>query len=90
MRIITIDKRKNIYKNIKKGFTNAFAFDIILRLTLSSVNLFPEKGLSAERDERPIAVASKASPFPVNKPNILNFEVNHYDETGRKNRSNRC
>ena len=24
------------------------------------INFFPEKGLSAERDERPVAVASKA------------------------------
>ena len=56
------------------------------------INFFPEKGLSAERDERPVAVASKAfRPFLRKSQTNKNFfEVNHYDETGRKNRSNRC
>ena len=53
-------KEKIFIKTFKKGFTNALSFDIILRLTMFGINFFPEKGLSAVRDERPVAVASKA------------------------------
>lgn len=35
---------------MKKGFTKAFWFDIILRLTMFSINSFPEKGMFAERE----------------------------------------
>ena len=42
---------KIFIKTLKKGFTKELSFDIILRLTMSADNFFPEKGLSAERDQ---------------------------------------